>query len=77
MDPLVAQGAPVRTGDEVGARWWCACGRSAEQPYCDGNHRCTGIHPVRVEAAAPRSAWKGGTKPALELPRRDEARGGL
>lgn len=26
---------------------WCACGRSARQPYCDGSHRGTQIRPVR------------------------------
>lgn len=27
---------------------WCACGRSARQPYCDGSHKGTGIDPLRV-----------------------------
>lgn len=26
--------------------WWCACGLSADQPFCDGSHRGTGIAPV-------------------------------
>ncbi|GGO77034.1 hypothetical protein GCM10011348_05680 [Marinobacterium nitratireducens] len=25
---------------------WCACGRSANQPWCDGSHQGTGIDPV-------------------------------
>ncbi len=29
---------------------WCACGRSARQPYCDGSHKGTGLTPVRVAA---------------------------
>ena len=25
--------------------WWCACGRSQSQPFCDGSHKGTGIAP--------------------------------
>ena len=25
---------------------WCACGRSAKQPFCDGSHKGTGITPI-------------------------------
>jgi CDGSH-type Zn-finger protein/quercetin dioxygenase-like cupin family protein len=31
---------------------WCACGRSTRQPFCDGSHRGTAFHPLRVEARA-------------------------
>ena len=30
---------------------WCACGRSARQPYCDGSHKATGFSPLRLTAA--------------------------
>jgi CDGSH iron-sulfur domain-containing protein 3 len=26
--------------------YWCACGRSANQPFCDGAHKGTDIAPV-------------------------------
>ena len=26
--------------------WWCACGRSASQPFCDGSHAGTGLSPM-------------------------------
>lgn len=29
---------------------WCACGRSRNQPFCDGSHKDTGIQPVRWKA---------------------------
>ena len=31
---------------EPGTYWWCACGSSAKQPFCDGSHESTGIEPV-------------------------------
>ncbi len=32
-----------------GSYSWCACGRSAKQPFCDGSHSSTDIRPVRFE----------------------------
>ncbi len=29
---------------------WCACGRSENQPFCDGSHKGTGFQPVRYVA---------------------------
>lgn len=29
---------------------WCACGRSENQPFCDGSHEGTGIKPLRYVA---------------------------
>ena len=31
---------------------WCSCGRSKEQPFCDGSHRGTGLKPVEYTAEA-------------------------
>src|SRR5688572_21075055 len=33
--------------------WWCACGRSKEQPFCDGSHEGTRFEPL--EWTSPRS----------------------
>ena len=32
----------VKAGEEV---WWCACGRSQTQPFCDGSHKGTTFRP--------------------------------
>ncbi|MBF0170277.1 MAG: CDGSH iron-sulfur domain-containing protein [Nitrospinae bacterium] len=34
---------------EPGTYWWCACGRSAGQPFCDGSHKGTGLAPKEVK----------------------------
>lgn len=32
----------------AGTYFWCACGKSANQPYCDGSHKGTSFTPIRV-----------------------------
>ena len=48
-DAIVAQKGPYVLDLEPGEYWWCACGRSKDQPFCDGSHKGTGIEPVRFE----------------------------
>ena len=40
-------GVEVESGK---AYFWCACGLSATQPFCDGSHKDTGYSPVRFDA---------------------------
>jgi glutamate synthase domain-containing protein 2/CDGSH-type Zn-finger protein len=57
-DPVIAAREPVKVTLGAGSTYyWCACGRSASQPYCDGSHRGTGIEPLRFEAAESGDAW--------------------
>lgn len=50
--PIIAGKKPrlVKMAKEGEIFLWCACGRSAHQPYCDGSHKGTGIIPVRITA---------------------------
>jgi len=52
-------GVPVEAGKEY---WWCACGRSKAQPFCDGSHRGTGLAPVQFVAQKTEEAWFCGCK---------------
>ena len=46
-EPLIAQKAPYPVEVEEGKTYfWCACGRSANQPFCDGSHASTDIVPI-------------------------------
>ncbi len=46
-DPRIADRKPVGVELEAGKEYyWCACGRSASQPFCDGSHRGTGMSPL-------------------------------
>ncbi len=59
-EPVIFQKAPMVQAAEPGEYWWCACGRSASQPFCDGSHRGTGLQPLRVEVPEARTvAWCG------------------
>jgi CDGSH-type Zn-finger protein len=42
--------------------WWCACGRSKSQPFCDGSHKGTGLSPVEYKADRSRKVYFCGCK---------------
>ena len=51
--PIIAQKAPYPVEVEAGKTYfWCACGRSESQPFCDGSHKDTGLTPVKYAAEA-------------------------
>ncbi|MFH0758143.1 MAG: CDGSH iron-sulfur domain-containing protein [Bacteroidota bacterium] len=49
--PEVAGLRSIKLETEPGTYFWCACGRSSRQPFCDGSHRETGFLPLRVVIA--------------------------
>ena len=53
-EPVVFDRKPAVLDLEPGTYWWCACGRSGNQPFCDGAHKGTGLAPVKVEVAEAR-----------------------
>ena len=54
--PEIPQKAPYPINVEAGKTYyWCSCGRSATQPFCDGAHKGTGFSPK------PYTAEKDGT----------------
>ena len=59
-EPVVAQKSPLVQKVEPGTYFWCACGRSARQPFCDGAHKGTGLEPLKVEIKTAQTvAWCG------------------
>jgi CDGSH-type Zn-finger protein len=50
-DPVIAQKAPIGADVEAGKSYfWCACGQSKAQPFCDGSHKGTAFAPVKWTA---------------------------
>lgn len=58
--PIVFQKSPLVQPVEPGTYWWCACGQSKQQPFCDGSHKGTGLGPVKADIAEAQTvAWCG------------------
>ena len=54
----IADRKPIKVELEKGEeKFWCACGRSSNQPYCDGSHESTDITPVKFEAEETGDAY--------------------
>jgi CDGSH-type Zn-finger protein len=50
-EPDIGGRAPIAIEVEAGkSYWWCACGRSKTQPFCDGSHKDTPFTPVEFKA---------------------------
>ena len=73
-DPVRASDTPFAVAVEEGKNYyWCACGRSAKQPFCDGAHAGTGINPVKYEAPASKTVYFCGCKATANQPLCDGA----
>jgi CDGSH-type Zn-finger protein len=67
--PVIAQKAPFQVKVEAGkSYWWCACGKSASQPFCDGSHKGSEFTPMEFKAAADGDAWFCGCKHSAGKP---------
>ena len=54
--PVIADRLPAVLELEPGTYWWCACGRSQNQPFCDGSHKGTDFSPLEYEVVEKRRA---------------------
>ena len=67
-DGNIAQKSPYVKECEKRKYAWCACGRSSNQPFCDGSHKGTKFSPIIVDLGQDETvAWCGckhsGNKP--------------
>ena len=56
--------------------WWCACGLSANQPFCDGSHKATDLTPVKYAATKSRTVFFCGCKATGKAPLCDGSHNG-
>jgi CDGSH-type Zn-finger protein len=68
-DAVIAQKSPYAVEVEAGKKYfWCACGRSQSQPFCDGSHKGTGFTPVKYEALESGRVYLCGCKHTATAP---------
>ena len=67
--PQVAGKAPIKVVVEAGkSYWWCACGKSAKQPFCDGSHKGSAFSPMEYKADKDGDAWFCACKQSTHQP---------
>ena len=65
----IAQKAPYAVEVEAGKKYfWCACGLSKNQPFCDGSHAGTGFQPVAHTPTESGTAYFCGCKHSASAP---------
>ncbi len=48
-EPKIADTRPMVLELEPGTYFWCSCGHSSNQPYCDGSHKGSEFTPMKFE----------------------------
>ena len=62
-DPVRAADTPFAIDVEAGKSYfWCACGKSAKQPFCDGSHAGTEFTPLKFDAGESKQVYFCGCK---------------
>jgi CDGSH-type Zn-finger protein len=56
--PQIAAREPIPIEIKAGqSYWWCACGRSKNQPFCDGSHKGSEFSPKEFKVEADRTVY--------------------
>ena len=77
-EPRIAQKGPFPVDVEAGKTYfWCACGRSNNQPFCDGSHKVTSFEPIEVTPEESRTVFFCGCKNSGNKPFCDGTHNGL
>jgi CDGSH iron-sulfur domain-containing protein 3 len=68
-EAIIAQKAPYAVEVESGKTYyWCSCGRSQKQPFCDGSHKETSMQPLAFTAEKTEKVYLCGCKQSANTP---------
>ena len=61
-EPVIANKFPYVSELEAGEYWWCSCGKSKNQPFCDGSHKGSEFNPVKFSLTEKTKVFLCGCK---------------
>ena len=68
-EATIAQKGPYAVEVEAGKTyWWCVCGRSKNQPFCDGAHKGSEFTPLEHKAQKSGTVYFCGCKHSAHKP---------
>ncbi len=77
-EPKISQKSPIAVDVKKGETYyWCSCGRSAKQPFCDGSHKGTTFTPLAFTAEKDETAYLCACKHTKNPPFCDGSHKGL
>jgi len=77
-EPVVSQKAPYAVAVETGkSYWYCTCGKTKTEPFCDGAHKGTGFRPVEYKAEQDQTVYFCGCRKSANGVTCDGAHGSL
>lgn len=69
MKAEIPQKSPYAVEVETGkSYYWCACGKSKSQPFCDGSHQDSEFTPVEYKATESETVYFCGCKQSANQP---------
>lgn len=68
-EKVITQKGSFKVEVEAGkSYYWCACGQSANQPFCDGSHAGSEYTPIKFEATETKTVGFCGCRHSGKLP---------